>query len=148
MKRLIIALCILLCAGFTLSAAVNVDADDLALGAVAGDAELGGVSLTLGSGSAEVASSDDGQMLTLSGDARLSLQAVQGETISLVCAVPSDGSQLALSISSDAGASETIDDYAMDGATALIEYPIAADGTYSISSADGSAVSLYSISIE
>ena len=148
MKRLIIALCILLCAGFTLSAAVNVDADDLALGAVAGDAELGGVSLTLGSGSAEVSSSDDGQVLTLSGDARLSVQAAAGETLTVIGAVPSDGSPLSLAISSDAGVSETVDALSSDGSRAFIEYPIEADGSYSIGSADGSAVSLCSISVE
>ena len=34
MKRLVIVLCVLLCAGFTLSAAASVKADDIALGAI------------------------------------------------------------------------------------------------------------------
>ena len=152
MKRLVIVLCVLLCAGFTLSAAASVKADDIALGAISADTDFGGVSLVLGSGSAEVTaavSNDAGyaNVLTLSGDAALSFQASAGEMISIIGAVPADDEPFEVMIASDAGA-EVAGGEATDGGAMLVEHPAGDDGMYMVCSAYGNPVSIYQVTVE
>ena len=152
MKKLAVALCILLCVGFTLSAAVDVKADDLPAGAIASDSDLGGVSLVPGTGTAEVVASGSDEsgysnMLTLSGDALLSFQATAGETLTVTGAVPAGDNPFELEISSDSGVSEAVEGEASDGGTMVVTFPVEADGTYSISSVDGNPVSLYQVTV-
>ena len=152
MKRLVIVLCVLLCAGFTLSAAASVKADDIALGAISANTDFGGVSLVLGSGSAEVTaagSNDAGyaNVLTLSGDAALSFQASAGEMISIIGAVPSGDEPFEVMISSDAGA-EVAGGEAADGGVMLVEHPAGNDGMYMVCSAYGNPVSIYQVTVE
>lgn len=157
MKRITALICTLLVIGFTLSAAVNVSADDLQLGAITSDTAIGDVSLVLGNGSAEVVASSapavdaDGnayeKMLTLSGDSLLSFSANEGETLKITALAPSDGTELSLLLSSDTGVAETLTGTSADGVTVSIEYPIEATGTYTVSAGGGTAT-IYQVVVE
>ncbi len=157
MKRLTVALCLLLVAGFTLSAAVDARADELPAGAVASDSSFGGVNLVVGDGSASVdsvsvpAADPSGnaysQVLTLSQGSVLEFPAVSGETVKIYAQVPQDGSALSFLISSDAGLSEVLESTTDDNALAYAEYPVTADGTYTLT-VDGPSASIYEVVVE
>lgn len=151
MRKAIAVLCILLCVGFTLSAAVDVKADDLALGAISSDSELNGVSIVPGTGSAEVAAADAASgysnVLTISGDASISVQATAGETLSVTGAVPADGDSFDLSIVSDSGVEEIAGGEASADGLMVVTHPVAEDGLYMISSAYGNPVSIYEVAV-
>ena len=145
MKKPAVVLCILLCAGFTLSAAVNIKADDIATGEIASDADLGGIGLTIGTGHAEVAEepvSSYSKALTISGDTAISIEGVAGETISLI------GGTLDVAITAPDGTVENVSGVAGDDGTAIAEYAVNADGTYTIASSAGDPVSIYQITAE
>ena len=153
MKKQFAALCILLCAGFTLSAAVNVQADDFPAGIISSDSELNGVTVVPGTGTAEVTASADAtagysSVLTISGDAALSVQAAAGEEISVIGPVPADGGAFALAIASDSGYTGIAEGTASDGGAMVAVHSVAEDGLYMISSADGNPVSIYGITAE
>ncbi len=152
MKKTIIALCILLCVGFTLSAAVDIKADNLSVGAISSDAEIDGVSIVPGTGKAEVVAASDtstgySNVLTLSGDAAVSVPVLAGETISITGIASDDGS-FNLMITSDSDVEEIVGGESSDNGTMLIVHPVEEDGDYMISSAYGDPVSLCEISIE
>lgn len=153
MKKLFAALCVLLCVGFTLSAAVNVKADDLPAGMISSDSEFNGLTVLPGTGTAEVTASADaaagyGSVLTISGDAALSVQAAAGETISAIGPAPADGGTFALAIASDSGSMEIAESEAADGGAMLVTHPVEEDGLYMISSAYGDPVSICEITVE
>ena len=157
MKKALAVLCIFLVAGFSVFAAVDVKADDLALGAITEDSSLDGLTISVGTGAVSVDSSSapavdaDGNLysnvLTLSGDSFISFSAEEGETLNVRGAVASDGSAYSLLLSSDSGLSETLTGTSEDGVTAVVEYVIPATGTYTISAAGGTA-SIYQVSVE
>lgn len=153
MKKLLIALCIFLCAGFTLSAAVNVKADELPVGAVSPDMKLDGIELSYETGTAEVVAADDASSgysreLTISGDAVISVTCSAGETITLTGALPSDDNPFDIMITSDSGMEEVVGGESSESGTMIITYPVAENGTYMISSAYGNPVSIYQIAVE
>ena len=157
MKKALAVLCILLVAGFSVFAAVDVKADDLALGAITEDSSLDGLTISVGTGAVSVDSSSapavdaDGNLysnvLTLSGDSLISFSAEECETLNVRGAVASDGSAYSLLLSSDSGLSETLTGTSEDGVTAVVEYVISATGTYTLSAAGGTA-SIYQVSVE
>ena len=145
MKKLAIVLCILLCAGFTLSAAVNIKADDIATGEIASDADLGGIGLAIGTGHAEVTEAPMAgysKALTISGDTAISVEGLVGETISLI------GGTFDVAITAPDGTVENVSGVAGDDGTAIVEYAVNADGTYTIASSVGDPVSIYQIAVE
>lgn len=153
MKKLVIALCIFLCAGFTLSAAVNVKADELPVGTVSPDMKLDGIELSYETGTAEVVAADDASSgysreLTISGDAVISVTCSAGETITLTGALPSDDNPFDIMITSDSGMEEVVGGESSESGTMIITYPVTENGTYMISSAYGNPVSIYQIAVE
>lgn len=149
MKKIVIALSILLCAGFTLSA-MNMKADDIQIGEISSDAALGGISLSLGSGKAEVTESASGvyvHALTISGDTAISGDLHSGETLSIIGAAPEEGAFEVMITSPDGVTEVAAGEQTADG-TSLAEYTIGSDGVYTISSPSGSAVSIYQIYTE
>ena len=150
MRKAIAVLCILLSVGFTLSAAVDVKADDLSVGAISSDSEFDGVSIVLGTGSAEVAAAEASgysNVLMISGDAAISVQVTAGETISVTGAIPADGSAFDLSIVSDSGVEEIAGGEASSDGLMVVTHSVDEDGLYMISSAYGNPVSIYEVSI-
>ncbi len=142
--------------GSTLMAAVDAAADDLGIGSITGDSSFGGINLSVGTGSVSVepasmpAVAADGtaysNVLMLSGDSSLSFDGKAGEKMTLMAAVPSDGTPFGILVESD-GSSETIGGESADGATVCVEYTLPSDGAYSLSAPSGNA-GIYQITVE
>ena len=150
MKRFTVTLCALLALGFALSAAVEVTADDLAAGPLSEDVTLGDAGVVVGTGNVLVDVSTDpayAQVLTLTGDSAITLNAKQGETLTLAAAPDATTGEASVVLSSDAGTSEVLSGVSADGSPVTVEYSFPADGVYTLAANPEQALSVYQVTV-
>lgn len=138
MKKTVLAALVLACSVSMVYAAVDVNADMMAIGTIDPGTDIGGA---VTAGDASVETSSDGSpfssVLVIPEGSSLSFDGFAGDVLKISSAMPADGAS-AFSITSE-NSSDVVEGASSDGMTAYSEYSIPADGTYSLSPSGGSA---------